>query len=168
METSVSKGRLEAGVYVNRDKASMYGLSTIQVASAISTALQGQVATRYRIGGNEIDVRLKFPDEVTKTYQSLNNISVLSPLGVNVPLGEVVEIKLEEGPINITRRNQTRYVTVNADLYGRDLGSVNAEIQEKLNELKLPDGYYTQLGGENEQMVESLRVLERHYCCQFY
>lgn len=159
VETSVSKGRLEAGVYVNRDKASMYGLSTIQVASAISTALQGQVATRYRIGGNEIDVRLKFPDEVTKTYQSLNNISVLSPLGVNVPLGEVVEIKLEEGPINITRRNQTRYVTVNADLYGRDLGSVNAEIQEKLNELKLPDGYYTQLGGENEQIVESFESL---------
>lgn len=159
VETSVSKGRLEAGVYVNRDKASLYGLSTIQVASAISTSLQGQVATRYRIGGNEIDVRLKFPDEVNKTYQSLNNISVLSPLGINVPLGEVVEIKLEEGPVNITRRNQTRYVTVSADLFGRDVGSVNDEIQEKLNELNLPDGYYTQIGGENEQIVESFESL---------
>ena len=161
VESSISKGRLEAGVYVNRDKASLYGLSTMQVASAISTSLQGQVATRYRIEGDEIDVRLKFPDEISKTYQSLNNISVLSPLGVNVPLGEVVEIKLEEGPVNITRRNQTRYVTVSADLFGRDVGSVNSEIQEKLNELDLPYGYYTYIGGENEQIVESFESLAK-------
>lgn len=159
VETSASKGRLEAGVYVDRNKASLYGISTMQVASAISTSLQGQVATRYRVGGDEIDVKLKFPDEINKTYQSLNNISVLSPTGINVPLGEVVEIKLEEGPVNITRRNQTRYVTVSADLFGRDVGSVNSEIQEKLNELNLPNGYYIQIGGENEQIVGSFENL---------
>jgi HAE1 family hydrophobic/amphiphilic exporter-1 len=82
-------------------------------------------------------------------------------LGVNVPLGEVVEIKLEEGPVNITRRNQTRYVTVSADLFGRDVGSVNSEIQEKLNELDLPYGYYTYIGGENEQIVESFESLAK-------
>lgn len=159
VETSVSKGKLEAGVYVDRNKASLYGLSTMQVATAINTSLQGQVATRYRVGGDEIDIRLKFPDGVNKTYQSLNDISVLSPTGVNVPLGEVVEIKLEEGPVNITRKNQTRYVTVSADLFKKDVGSANDEIQEKLNELNLPDGYYTQVGGENEQIVESFESL---------
>ncbi|MDQ2085679.1 efflux RND transporter permease subunit [Herbivorax sp. ANBcel31] len=161
VESSVASGRPEAGVYVNRNRASQYGLSTMQVSSAISTSLQGQVATRYRVDGDEIDVRLKFPDEVTRTYQGLSNISVLSPSGINVPLGELVEIKMEEGPISISRRNQTRYVTVSSDLYDRDVGSVNSEIEERLETLNLPDGYYIQIGGENEQIVESFESLAK-------
>ncbi|TYQ16000.1 UNVERIFIED_CONTAM: HAE1 family hydrophobic/amphiphilic exporter-1 [Acetivibrio alkalicellulosi] len=161
VETSVSRGRPEAGVYVDRSKASLYGLSTMQVANAIRTSLQGQVATRYRIDGNEVDVRLKFPDEVDSTYQSLKDIKVLSPLGVNVPISEIVQIQLEEGPIRINRSNQTRYVTVNADIFGRDIGSVNTDIQGVLNSINLPDGYYIEMGGENQQIAESFASLAK-------
>ncbi|MFZ5987791.1 MAG: efflux RND transporter permease subunit [Bacillota bacterium] len=159
IETSIAKGRPEAKVYVDRDKASIYGLSTMQVASTIRTSLQGQVATRYRISGDEVDVRIKLPDETKNTYEKLKDVKVLSPLGINVPLGDIVKIDVEEGPASIERRNQTRYVTVTADLFKRDVGSANSEIQEKLARMPLPDGYNIEYGGQNAQIRDSFSSL---------
>lgn len=159
VESSISDGKPEAQIYVDRQKASQYGLSTMQVASAIRMSLQGQVATRYRIEGDEIDVRVSLPEGSTKTYEQLKSVAIQSPTGVNLLLGDLAEIALQEGPISITRKNQTRYVTVTAELFNRDTGSANTEISEKLSTLKLPDGYSISYGGESQQIADSFRSL---------
>ncbi|NLD47813.1 MAG: efflux RND transporter permease subunit [Clostridiaceae bacterium] len=159
VESSISDGKPEAQIYVDRQKASQYGLSTMQVASAIRMSLQGQVATRYRIEGDEIDVRVSLPEGSTKTYEQLKSVAIQSPTGANLLLGDLAEIALQEGPTSITRKNQTRYVTVSAELFNRDTGSANTEISEKLSTLNLPDGYSISYGGESQQIADSFRSL---------
>lgn len=159
VETSIAKGRPEAQVYVNRDKASLYGLSTMQVASTIRSTLQGQVATRYRINGEEVDVRIKLPDDKKNTYEKLNDIKITSPTGVIVALKDIVDINISDGPVSIERSNQTRYVTVTSELFGRDVGSATNEVREKLSALPLPDGYSIEYGGQNEQIQDSFSSL---------
>jgi HAE1 family hydrophobic/amphiphilic exporter-1 len=157
--TSISEGRPEAQIYVNRDKASYYGLGTAQVSAAIRTAVEGSVATTYKVDGDEIDVRVGFPEGTGKKYSQLENTKILSPLGVEVPLTEVADIKMEKGPITITREGQERYVTVSSDVFGRNIGDVNKDINERLDEMSLPPGYSIKYGGEMEQIVDAFSSL---------
>ncbi|HYE84262.1 MAG TPA: efflux RND transporter permease subunit [Clostridia bacterium] len=159
VKTSISEGRPEAQIYVNRDKASYYGLGTAQVASAVRTAVEGKVATTYKVGGDEIDVRVGYNGESKKSYAQLKSVSIMSPLGVEIPLIEVADIRIEEGPITITREDQERYVTVSSGVFGRDIGSVNREISTELNKMPLPSGYSIKYGGEQEQMMEAFSSL---------
>jgi len=159
VESSISEGRPEAQIYVNRDKASSYGLSTTQIASVIRTAVEGRVATTYKVNGTEIDIKVQYPEDKRNTLEQLKSISVLSPLGMQIPLLDVAEIKIEQGPTSISRADQERYVTVTADVFGRSSGDVNDELQEKIKTYSLPDGYSIKFTGENELMVEAFEDL---------
>lgn len=159
VESSISEGRPEAQIYINRDKASAYGLSTTQIASVIRTAVEGRVATTYKVNGTEIDIKVQYPEDKRNTLEQLKSISVLSPLGMQIPLLDVAEIKIEQGPTSISRADQERYVTVTADVFGRSSGDVNDELQEKIKNYSLPDGYSIKFTGENEMMVEAFEDL---------
>jgi HAE1 family hydrophobic/amphiphilic exporter-1 len=157
--TSISEGRPEAQIYVNRDKASYYGLGTAQVSAAIRTAVEGSVATTYKVDGDEIDVRVGFPEGTEEKYSQLGNTKILSPTGVEVPLMEIADIKIEKGPVTITREGQERYVTVTSDVFGRSTGDVNKDISKKLDEMPLPPGYSIKYGGEMEQIADAFSSL---------
>jgi hydrophobic/amphiphilic exporter-1 (mainly G- bacteria), HAE1 family len=159
VETSISEGRPEAQIYVNRDKASYYGLGTAQVASAVRTAVEGKVATTYKVEGDEIDLRVQFPRESRQTFEQLKGIKVLSPFGAEVPLTEVADINIEKGPTTITREGQQRYVTVSSDVFERNIGEVNKEIKEKLGDLSMPSGYSIKYGGQDKEMMEAFSSL---------
>jgi HAE1 family hydrophobic/amphiphilic exporter-1 len=157
--TSISEGRPEARIYVNRDKASYYGLGTAQVSSSIRTAVEGSVATTYKVDGDEIDVRVGFPEGTGEKYSQLIDTKILLPLGVEVPLTEIADIKMEKGPIAITREGQERYVTVTSDVFGRSTGDVNKDISERLDEMLLPPEYSIKYGGEAEQIADAFSSL---------
>ena len=70
--SSISEGRPEAQIYVNRDKASAYGLSTTQVASVIRTAVEGRAATTYKVNGNEVDI-IQYPEDKINTLEKLRS-----------------------------------------------------------------------------------------------
>lgn len=159
VSTSISEGRPEARIFVDRDKASYYGLGTAQVSAAIRTAVEGSVATTYKVDGDEIDVRVGFPEGTVKKYSQLENTKILSPLGVEIPLIEVADIEIEKGPITITREGQERYVTVSSDVFGRSTGDVNKDISERLDEMALPPGYSIKYGGEMEQIEDAFSSL---------
>ncbi|SHJ19780.1 efflux RND transporter permease subunit [Lutispora thermophila] len=159
VESSISEGRPEAQIYVNRDKASAYGLSTTQIASVIRTAVEGNVATTYKVNGTEIDIKVQYPEDKRNTLEQLKSISILSPLGMKIPLLDVAQVKLEQGPTSISRVDQERYVTVTADVFGRSSGDVNEELEEKLKTYSLPEGYSIKFTGENELMVEAFQDL---------
>ncbi|MGE4284387.1 MAG: efflux RND transporter permease subunit [Clostridia bacterium] len=159
VESSIAEGRPEAQIYVNRDKASYYGLGTSQVASAIRTTISGQVATTYKIGGDEIDVRVQVPKEKRKDFEQLKNIKIVTASGIEVSLTDIADIVIEEGPVAIGRENQQRYVSVTSDIFGRDLGGVSKDIQNKLSGLSLPSEYVITTGGEQQDMMESFASL---------
>ncbi|MGI6317927.1 MAG: efflux RND transporter permease subunit [Dethiobacteria bacterium] len=158
--TSLEEGQPEIQLLVDREKAGVYGLSAAQIASAARTAIEGQVATRFRTGSEEIDVRVRLSEGGSKELAEIENLLVDSPLGLMVPLGEVAEIREVQAPTTIQRSDQVRVVSITAQLQGRDLAAVMGEVQQAVEEnVFLPQGYTVNYGGEFELMTESFADL---------
>jgi len=155
VESSIAEGRPEMQIKVNRDRANMYGLSVAQVASAVRTAFSGEVATRYRTGGNEIDVRVILPKDYRENIEDMKKVILTSPMGIQVSLGELADFTVATGPTTIGRENQTRLATVNSQISERDLNSVTKDIQTKLKDYTLPKGYTIEYGGQNADMMDA-------------
>jgi len=157
--SSMEKGRPELRIKVDRDKAALYGISSGQIAQAVSSAITGMTATKYKVDGEEIDVVIRAEKDLVDSASKIRSLLIPSPTGALITLGNVAEIQNETGPVSINRQDQTRTVTVTAQVIGRDVGSVNQEIQEKLANLKLPDGYRVTMGGEQQEMMEAFQDL---------
>lgn len=155
VESSITEGRPEMQIKVNRDRANMYGLSVVQVASAVRTAFSGEIATRYRTAGNEINVRVILPKDYREDMQDMKKVILTSPMGNQVSLGELADFTIAIGPTTIGRENQTRIATVNSQISGRDLNSVMKDIQTKLHDYVLPQGYTIEYGGQNADMMDA-------------
>ncbi|MBU8905959.1 efflux RND transporter permease subunit [Desertibacillus haloalkaliphilus] len=159
IDSTVSEGRPELQVVVDRDLAGQYGLSYQQVMTEVSLAFEGQLATQYRTDGREYDVRVILPEDTRQTIRDLETMAVRSNHGVDVPLSAVADFKQVQGPTEINRSNQQREVRVTSDIADRDLGSVNQDIQQRLANVNLPDGYSISVGGDAEDMQESFSQL---------
>lgn len=159
VKTSLSEGTPEVQVIVNRQKASQYGITAGQVASTVQTAIQGQVATRYRSGGDEIDIRVRLADNARKSLQNLRDLTIVSATGAQVPLSELARLDQDTGPDVINRESQVRVVSVTGEISGRDLNSIMKDIQQRAAQINLPPGYTVEYTGENEEMIEAFTNL---------
>ncbi|MDI6907458.1 MAG: efflux RND transporter permease subunit [Thermoanaerobacterales bacterium] len=155
VESSLAEGRPEVEIVVDRDRAGAHGLSVAHIASAVRTSVQGEVATLYRVGGDEIDVRVRLAGDAREDVADLEDLLITAPSGEQVPLRDVAELRVGEGPTTISRENQARVVTISGKLVGRDLGSVIKDAQARLAGLPLPPGYTIEYGGEAEEMAET-------------
>jgi HAE1 family hydrophobic/amphiphilic exporter-1 len=155
VSSSFSEGRPELQLHIKRDKAAVYGLGVSSIASSVQAAVKGQTATIYREGGKEVNVVVRLQERDRKDIDNLRRLIIQSPMGMQVQLSEVADIVKDKGPISISRENQERVVTVNADIAGRDLGSIMKEIQEKAKAINLPQGYLIEYGGQNKEMVDA-------------
>lgn len=153
--TSFDKGTPEIEVFIDRDKAQAYGLSSYQVAGALRQGISGVTATKYREKGNEYDVKIFLHEEQRTDLDAAKRIMIPSMMGFNVPLEEVAEISFVEGPSSIARSDQSRLATVSADISGRDLSAVVKDIQKSMKDLHLPSGYTLEFTGSSQEMEEA-------------
>lgn len=156
---SLEEGRPELRIKVDRDKAALYGVSSGQIAQMVNSAVSGMTATTYKVNGEEIDVVIRAEKDLVNNTSKLRSLLIPSPTGAFITLGDVAEIINEVGPVSISRQDQARVVTVTAQILGRDMGSVNQEIQQKLDQMNLPDGYSITMGGEQQEMMQSFQDL---------
>lgn len=159
IKTSLSDSVPELEVVVNRENAAVYGLSTSQIASVVRTGAAGITATKYKDQGDEIDVVIKGVEDISDSISNIGQLSITTPMGLNVPLNHVADISVVKGPISINREDQERTVTVTSQISERDLRSITRDIESKLKDYDFPDGYYYEIGGENEQMMEAFGQL---------
>lgn len=159
VSSSIEDGVPEAQITINRQKASMYGLNMATISNTLKTAVQGSVATKYKVDGTEIDVRMVYDTSKSEYLKDIKSISITSPMGVNIPLSEVADISIRKSPISISRDNQKRIVTVNSALFGVDMNTVKTSIDQKLQNYQMPNGYSYEFAGEVEQMMESFASL---------
>ncbi len=158
---SLSQGKPEYQIRVDRMRAAKLGLMVSQVANTVQTATLGRVATRYREESEEIDLRVRFQERFRDDIKEIENIPIVTPSNKVVYVGQVATVDKGEGPIQITRENQARRVTVTANIAGRDLGSVVRDIRSRLGpiENQLPAGYFLEFGGSYEQMADAFKAL---------
>ena len=159
--SSLDEGKPEARVIVDRKRASIYGLNVSAIASTVQGSVDGQVATRYRMGGEEIDIRVALREDSAGDLHNLGNIIIPSPAGFQVPLEEVADVTIGEGPSSINRADQARVVTVSSEVFGRDLSSVMKDIRAGIDRYPLPEGYTIEYGGENQEMVDAFTSLAK-------
>jgi HAE1 family hydrophobic/amphiphilic exporter-1 len=159
IELSLKDTKPELRITVDREKAAQLGLSVGSIGRTIKEAIQGVVASRYRVGGDEYDLRVRFQDLDRNSVGDVRNINIPSPLGYQVPLYQVSEIGYGKGPVEITREDQERKVTVKANTFGRDIGGIVEDIKKKVAHLTMPDGYFVKFGGRYEDMQDAFSSL---------
>ena len=159
VKTSLSEAIPEIEVLINKDIAATYGLTTAQIATAVRGAATGVTVTRYKDEGKEIDVVIKASGDVTDNLSNFEQLSITTPSGVNIPLGQVADLSVVRGPVQIYREQQERVVTVTGQIIDRDLGSVTSDVAKKLQEYEMPRGYNYNIGGERKEMVEAFEQL---------
>lgn len=155
IKSTLEEGRPELRVIVDRGRASFYGFNAASIASALRASVQGETAAKFRVSGNEMDIRVILEEGARATPQDVEAIQLTSPLGVTVPLREVASVIVEEGPTTIERDDQARVAYVNAQLTGRSIGEVVKDVQARLKDLPLPYGYSATVSGQAEQMAEA-------------
>ncbi len=159
VKSSMEDGNPEVQVRIDRQRAMYFGLTPAQVSSEIRTAINGTVASKYRIEGDELDIRVTGAANETGDLETMRQIQILTTQGGSVPLSEIASFDLSTGPVQIDRKDQSRQATISCDLLNRDLNSVTKDIQAQLTDIQLPAGYTIDYGGANEQMMESFESL---------
>jgi len=158
-KSSLEETSNELQLIVDRESLARYSLTAGQVLTAVRNSYDGQVISQMRTGEDEVDIRLETANNAEATVDSLANLTIVSPTGAMVPVSAVARIEKTESPQQIVRYAQSREVRITADIAGRDLGSINNEINAKLAQLKLPEGYLLDMGGQTEDMIESFGSL---------
>lgn len=159
VKTSFESGRPELHIKLKREKADLYGITSAQLSGLVSTAIRGSTATQLRAGGEEIEVNVILDENYRQNINDLEILTIVSPAGALIPLGDVAEFEMTSGPTQINRINQTRQVTISGDISGRDLRSVNTEIQQLINQMNVPQGIVIEFGGANQEMVDAFADL---------
>lgn len=158
---TLAQGKPEYQIRIDRERASRFGLTVNQVANTVQTVTLGTVATRFREGSDEIDLRVRFKKEYRDNLDEVRSIPLLTPMNKAVYLDQVAQIEKGEGPIVINREGQSRKVSVTANIIGRDVGSVFKDIKKRTAALErqLPPGYFLEYSGQYEQMTEAFLIL---------
>ena len=152
--TSLEATRPELQVRVNRRRATDYGVSVAQIASAVRTAIEGTTATILRTGNEEIDVVVRLPESRRRNIADLLQVPISTPFGV-IPLSEVADVEEAESPLSIQRTDQVRVVAVYAHVAGRVIGDVMDDIRREMARFDLPPGVEVQYGGDDEFMRDA-------------
>ncbi|HUF78267.1 MAG TPA: efflux RND transporter permease subunit, partial [Thermoanaerobaculia bacterium] len=167
LRSSAELGNPELQVSFQRDQLVQLGLDLGQVVETVRNKVQGEVATRFSEADREIDVRVRALPAASASLADVGELIVgQGRLGgpsegqtVPIRLKSVAEIQVAEGPSEIRRIGQKRAAVVGAELVGRDMGAVAADVEAALGELTLPLGVTAVLAGEHEEMARSLRSL---------
>lgn len=139
---------------------SRYGLSVADMQDVISAALGGRETGVIYEGDARFPLEVRLPEHLRTDIEKLKKLPLMRPDGNYVPLNEVATIRLSEGPNQISRSNGKRYITVMANVRGRDLAGFVGDAQNAIDgQLKLPTGYYTEFGGTFEQLASASKRL---------
>jgi HAE1 family hydrophobic/amphiphilic exporter-1 len=154
----------EAGVpqeeiRVLRDKAADLGLSVRDVAKALETAVAGTRAGEYRTLGNSYRILVQLADAEKLPLDEILDLTLTTPGREQVALRNVVTNESGRGPILIDRKDQQRMIAVEANVAGRDLGSVAADVTARLERIPRPIGYDLIVAGNFEEQQRAFREM---------
>ncbi len=156
IRSSAEGGQPEVQIEFDRLRLAELGTTVQRIGELLRNKLQGEVATELARRDRKIDIRVRAASDERETLGDLKRM-VVSPANYPVPvaLEAVASVRAVDGPAEIRRVDQQRVAIVSANLQGRDLGSVVAEIEDDLGAMALPEGFTLAMGGQNEEMVRS-------------
>jgi len=140
-------------IVLDRARAARYGIPVDDVLGAVEAIRAGRVVGVVMDGVRRYDIVVKFALPLQADLEAIRNLPVLDSDGHAVPLAQLAEIAIEEGPAQISREFGQRRLIVEANVRGRDLASFVAEARGLVDaSLDKPEGYYLEWGGTFEQL----------------
>jgi cobalt-zinc-cadmium resistance protein CzcA len=160
MEQIVGESQLV--IKPQRQQLSRYGLSVSDVMSIVQNGVGGQVAGQVINGNERFDIYVRLDKKFRNNPESIAELRLQSPSGAWVRLADVATINIESGPPQIRRDDVQRRVVIQANVQGRDMGSVVKDINTQIKQnIKLPAGYSVSIGGqfESQQRAQNRLML---------
>ncbi len=161
LESDIDDARPELRVEVDRERASLYGLSTNDVGLLVRSAINGLEAAKYRTGNDEYDIIVRLREEDRGDVTSLDQLTVFSE-GQQVPVSSVAQWTVDRGYSAIRRKDMDRMVTISAEVAaGYNSNAVRQEVEGVLAGFRasLPPGYTMAFTGEQEEQQEAMEFL---------
>ena len=147
-------------IAVNREAAARVGLAPGDVIRAIRIGLVGEEQSEIWLGQRRFDLVVRLREDRRATFDAIRTLFIDGHDGTRIPLGQLADITQTFGPAAIRREAGSRRIAVEASVSGRDLGSTAAEVREILaTQLKLPSGYFFDLGGRVESQARASQAL---------
>jgi heavy metal efflux system protein len=154
------RGQPNVNLVVDRTAADRFGINVSDIQDAIESAVGGKAVSQILIGEQRYDLTVRYQAPFRKTVEDIAAIRILAPSGERVALGQLCEIKLEDGASTIYREGNSRYIAIKYSVRGRDLGStVRQAIEEVHQKVHLAEGYHLDWTGEYESQQRANRRL---------
>lgn len=147
-------------IRIDRENVARHALNVADVHKIIETAIGGKTATTILEGDRRFHAVVRLAEPYRKDLDAISNILVPTPAGYQVPLAQLAQINIEQGPAQVSREDSKRRITVECNVRGRDIGSFVAEAQKLIaKQIDLPPGYYVAWGGQFENQQRANRRL---------
>jgi HAE1 family hydrophobic/amphiphilic exporter-1 len=159
IESNREIGIPQQEILINRDKVSDLGLTVRDVTKVIETAVAGEKAGEYRVGGNSYRIFVQLENAEKRDMEEILDLTLVTGAGGQVALRNLVETFDSRGPILIDRKDQQRTISLQANVADRDLGSVAEEVQTALDRIARPAGYDLTLAGNFEEQQKAFNEL---------
>ena len=148
-------------IEIDRQAIARLGLNVSDVHELLEIAVAGKRATDIFEGERRFGAVVRLPESFRNNISAISNILLTSPNGAQVRLDDVARVRVMEGPAQISRELGKRRIVVGVNVKGRDLGGFVAELQQKVDQqVKLPESYYLEWGGQFQNMERALGHLK--------
>ena len=153
-------GTPQLRITIDHEAIARYGINVEDVQRVIQTAVGGEEAGQIFEGIRRFDIVVRYMPESRRSLETIGHILISAPDGVKVPLDELARIEDIVGPRQITRENNQRFITVQTNVRGRDIGSFVEEAQKAIDaKVQFPPGYLVSWGGQFELQQEANKRL---------
>ena len=149
----------EYSLVVDRQRASLHGLSVKDVANTIHGQMRGLRATKFHADAHEVETITRLKENDRKTIVDLENLIMHSKKGYPIYLKQIAGFIPSKGPTEIYRKNKNRFIQVTADIGRTDLGTAAKDVGKVLDDMKFPKDYFYRFGGDYPLLQKSRHQL---------
>ncbi len=155
VKSSTEGGNPELQIVFDRERLSTLNYTVAQLGAVIRSKVQGDIATDIVREDRNIEVRIRTDEDYRDSVRDLRNLNIRQSGATPLPLSAVAEVIETEGPAEIRRSDGGRVAVIEANILGRDLGSVSDDTQAILDSTRFPVGFDYSVGGQRQEMERS-------------
>lgn len=147
-------------IIVDREAIARYGIQATEILALIQATRVGHVVGTIFEGERRFQLVVRLVDRAAQSPATLRDLLIRTPHGELVPLSRVADVRIDEGPAQVSREDVQRRIIVECNVRGRDLGGFVQDAQEQIQKaIAFPAGYYLKWGGQYKHLQEATRRL---------
>ncbi len=157
-KTTVRTGKPELTFFPDRNRLKDYGITVAEIGQVLNYSLTGTVASTYQEGDETYDIRVQLSKTDVSIAEHVDRILIRTAKGL-VPLSTLGALVERASETQIARKNKQRLFLVEANILYGSLGDITAQIQQQMDQIPLPPGYQTRMGGDAEEQAEAFQAI---------